>query len=511
MSFSYVFCAQPFFTIGQIVKVEVDITKGMYQFNIVGMASKSVDEARDRVSSAIKNSSFQAIKSRHEKITISLSPAELKKSGAFYDLAIAMAYLSALGELKIVPEGKLFIGELSLDGKLLAVTGILPMLIFAKENGYTDIYIPEKNISEALLVHDIRIYPVKNLLELAEHFKNIKVIKPKIATYKDLALNFPTPESNETSRKNDISRIKGHDFAKRGLLIAATGKHHICLYGPPGTGKTMLAKSLPSILPNLEYQEIIEVNSIHSVVGIKKDSLIINPPLRNPHHSASYSAIVGGGIKLRPGEISLAHHGILFLDEFPEFDRRVIESLRQPLEDGFINISRAEGSISFPSRFILVATMNPCPCGYYGSSVKNCSCTPHQIQQYRKKISGPIADRIDIWIHVNNINYQDLQANVNEKHKGNRVASEIFLEKNIKAREFRKNRELPIGTGEFGDSIHDPRLKKIFIEIADRLNLSPRSYYKLLGVARTIADLELSEHILEPHILEAVQYRKQDL
>lgn len=348
-------------------------------------------------------------------------------------------------------------------------------------------------------------------MELAEHFKNIKVIEPKIATYKDFALNFPTLESNETSKKNDMSRIKGQDFAKRGLLVAATGKHHICLYGPPGTGKTMLAKSLQSILPDLGYQEIVEVNSIHSVAGIKKDSLIIEPPLRNPHHSASYSAIVSGGIKLRPGEISLAHHGILFLDEFPEFDRRVIESLRQPIEDGFINISRAEGSISFPSRFILVATMNPCPCGYYGSSVKNCSCTPYQIQQYRKKISGPIADRIDIWIHVSNINYEDLQDGVNEKGESNGVTSKIFLEKNIKAREFRKNRQLPIGTGEFVDSIHDLKLKKVFTEIADRLKLSPRSYYKLLGVARTIADLELSEHILERHILEAVQYRKQDL
>lgn len=520
MSFAYVFCAQPFFAAGQIVKVEVDITKGLYQFTIVGMASKSVDEARDRVSSAIKNSSFQAMKSRHEKITVSLSPAEIKKSGAFYDLAIAIAYVSALGEIDLNSENKLFIGELSLDGKVLGVSGILTMVMYAKEKGFTEFYIPKDNLAEAKLIHDISIYPIDSLLELVYHIKNVKNITPVVSSYNELeSQNFLGDAPLQV--QNDISEIKGQDFAKRGLLIAATGRHHVCLYGPPGTGKTMLARAFHSILPNLSHKEMIEVNSIHGSTGVKNESLITKRPFRNPHHSASYSAIVGGGAQVRPGEISLAHHGVLFLDEFPEFDRRVIESLRQPLEDKTITISRADASVHFPSDFILVATMNPCPCGYYGSSSKHCVCTSYQIQQYRKKISGPIADRIDIWIHVNHVSYHDLQKSSYERNNRTGSISKEFLERVISAHTFQKQREDTLALEKNDTSrekeqksktkiILSKELENFVSQLAERLQLSPRSYYKLLSVARTIADLECSESILEKHILEAVQYRRQE-
>lgn len=508
MGFSYVYCAQAQHIHGNIIKVEVDVTKGMYLCTMVGMTSRSVDESRERVSSAIKNSGFKAMKSRHERVTISLSPAEIKKSGAFFDLAIAVAYLFSIGECTLDPEKKLFIGELSLDAKVTAVSGILAILSYAKSQGFSEAYIPKDNLEEASLISNITLYPIENLLELVLHLRGDA--KVQSFTYDEHSLKDTLSKKQETL-PDVFSTIIGQEFAKRALLIAASGNHHVCLYGPPGTGKSLLSRAFQTILPHLNYPEVIEVTNLHSIVGTNERKIITRPPLRSPHHSASYAAIVGGGVSLKPGEISLAHRGVLFLDEFPEFDRRVLESLRQPLEDGEISIARSSGSVCLPSQFILVAAMNLCPCGYYGSTHKTCICSAFQISQYQKKISGPIVDRIDLWVQVQNIPYEILQKAMQSKTKN--ISSSELLEQVVTARKFRDKRiqkqSIKIENLEASrEQISDSSITLLYT-IAQKLQISPRSYYKLLKVARTIADLEQSELILDAHILEAVQYRKQ--
>lgn len=391
MSFSRVYSAQINILDGQIITVETDISKGLHNFAIVGLADKAVDEARDRVGSAIKNSGLKSPKQSNQKIVVSLSPANVKKEGSYFDLAIALGYMLSNEEIKFDPEGKIFLGELALNGETKPLKGILSLVKSAKDLGFQEIFVPEKNAREAALIEDIKIFAVKNLIEVIDHLDDKKEFKIT-----------PQPKTEiiyETSKHLiDFSDIRGQELAKRGLEIAAAGGHNIAMYGPPGTGKTMLARAFTSILPELSKDDILEVTAIHSVAGILENSLVTQTPFRSPHSTSSYVSVIGGGTYPKPGEVTLAHKGVLFLDEFPEFDRRVLESLRQPLEDRVVNISRAKGSATYPTNFILIAAMNPPPT----------NASPAEIVRYQKKISGPILDRIDMWVNVLNIDYDKL-------------------------------------------------------------------------------------------------------
>ena len=502
MSFSKVYSAQTHLLNVTEVSVETDISRGLHAFTIVGLPDKAVEEARDRVSAAIKNSGFESPKSQNQKIVISLAPADVKKEGTHFDLAIALSYLLAAEEILFEAEGKIFLGELSLDGKLRPIHGMLPIARFAKEKGVKELFVPESNVAEAALIDGINIFGAKTLKEVCEHLANIKKIIPasptEISPYSIVSVT-------------DFSDVRSQERAKRGLLIAAAGGHNVAMYGPPGTGKTMLAKAFAGILPKLSFEEALEATGIHSVAGTLQETLIVNPPFRSPHHTSSYVSLVGGGATPRPGEITLAHHGVLFMDEFPEFDRRVIESLRQPLEDKVIAVARAKGTANFPANVLLVAAMNPCPCGNYGFKGKPCVCTPSSLQRYRRKMSGPIMDRIDIWLEVDRILPHELS-------QGGEVGEEskIFRNKVEKARKtqsarfkgtkIRKNGEMSARDLVLMVNL-EKEAEKMLNLAAERLGFSPRVYHRMIKVARTIADLEGSETIKPEHILEAVEYR----
>jgi len=503
MSFSKVYSAQTNLTSANTISVETDISKGLNAFTIVGLPDKAVEEARDRVSAAIKNSGFDSPKSKNHKVVVSLAPADQRKEGPSFDVAIALSYLVANKDLNFNPDGKLFLGELSLDGKVRGVKGILPIARFAKENGFMELFVPKENVREASIITGLSVFGVSDLTDLIKHLSQEKLIEksePTIIT------------KNEIESSIDFSDIRGQARAKRGLLIAAAGGHNVAMYGPPGTGKTMLAKAFSGILPGLIFEEALETTSIHSVAGILKEDFMINPPFRSPHHTSSYVSLIGGGIIPRPGEITLAHNGVLFMDEFPEFERRVIESLRQPLEDRVISVSRAKGTANFPANVLLVAAMNPCPCGNYGFKGKPCVCSPGTLSKYRRKMSGPIMDRIDIWLEVDKIlphelsdkeNTGELSKSLREKVKQARKLQEIrFKEKN----NLNKNAEM--SARDLVTLIQvDKEAEKMLNLASERLGFSPRVYHRMIKVARTIADLENSEIIKSEHILEAVEYR----
>ncbi|MBX4200081.1 YifB family Mg chelatase-like AAA ATPase [Candidatus Parcubacteria bacterium] len=501
MGVSRVYSAQTNLLSVQIIQVETDISRGLYAFSIVGLADKAVEESRDRVSAAIKNSGLSSPKTKNQKIVISLAPASVPKEGPAFDLAIALSYLLSAEEIDFSPEGKLFLGELSLDGTLRSVRGILPITKAALEKGFKEIFVPKDNTKEAALIDGIKVYGAANLNEVLKHLSGEKLITP--ATRTKLA-------TSKIETKTDFSDVRGQERAKRGLLIAAAGGHNAAMYGPPGTGKTMLARAFSGILPSLTFDESLETTSIYSVAGVLS-GFITEPPFRSPHHTASYVSLVGGGATPRPGEVTLAHRGVLFMDEFPEFERRVIESLRQPLEDKVISVSRAKGTAHFPADVLLVAAMNPCPCGNYGFKGKQCICTPSALARYRRKMSGPIVDRIDIWLEVDRVLPRDLS----EGEAGER--SEIFREKverarNIQKKRFENNKSKLFKNSEM--SARDITLVVVTSDArqtlnlaAERLGFSPRVYHRMLKVARTIADLDSSEDIKRDHILEAVEYR----
>ncbi len=519
MSFAKVYSAQVNLLRGAIVTIEVDLSKGLHTFSVVGLPDKAVDESKDRVSGAIKNSGYKSPKAKNQKIIVSLSPADLKKEGPFFDLAIAIAYLKAAGEIKFNSEKKIFLGELGLDGALRSMRGALPLAEEAKRKGYEEIYLPKENAVEAALVDGIKIFGARSLEEVIEHIDEIPIKlrnkngqtlenkKSKIPLQPKTKINY-----KKENRGGDFADIRGQEGAKRGLEIAAAGGHNIAMYGPPGTGKTMLARVFSGLLPDLGTKEVLEITGIHSVAGATQGELVCFPPFRSPHHTSSYVSLIGGGTYPKPGEVTLAHRGVLFLDEFPEFEKRVIESLRQPLEDNIVSISRAKGSAIFPSNFILVAAMNPCPCGNIGIKNKVCICKPSDIDRYKRKLSGPIMDRIDLWVSVGNVDYKKLGG------EGTGEKSEKIKERVSRARIIQKNRFKKLGreiatNSEMGvkDLSNIVKLKKevrdLLDDSAERLGLSARAYHRVIKIARTIADLENSPEVEANHILEAIQYR----
>lgn len=507
MNFARVFGAQPSLPAAQLVSVEADIGRGLHAFNVVGLPDKAVEEARDRVASAIKNSGLTSPKSTNKKIVISLAPAELKKEGAAFDLPVALSYLLAAEEFSFDPQGKLFAGELALDGTLRPIRGALSIALLAREKHLTELFIPAENANEAALVSGISVYPVRTLSDILSHLdmKNGFSIEQQVT---------PAHDPAEQGDRVSLSDIRGQESAKRGLEIAAAGRHNIALYGPPGTGKTMLARAARALLPDLSESEMIEVTAIHSLAGIA-DGAVRRPPFRSPHHTSSYASLIGGGTIPRPGEVTLAHRGVLFLDEFPEFHRDVVNALREPLEDSHVSVARARGSATFPANFMLIAALNPCPCGKYGT--RDCRCMPNVIDRYRRKISGPVADRIDMWVSVGDMSPETLALKLkSEDGQTEKARERVRLAREKQQVRFTGSTDMSTNADMGPKEIESlsrlsPEAEAALMKAAKQMKLSARGYHRTIKLARTIADLDGSGSIEPAHMLEALQYRQRDL
>lgn len=494
----------------RVIEVEVDINVGLHSFNIVGLADKALQEAKERVNAALKNSGVKPPNKENRRITVNLAPADLHKTGSHYDCAIAIGYLLATGQMKhFDTRGSLFAGELALDGALRSVPGALAIARMAVRKGFHTVYVPAGNANEAALVDGITIIPVPTLAALLHHLEGRALITPAS----------PVSFTAESQCSVDVSEIRGQAGAKRAMLVAAAGGHHLLMSGSPGAGKTMMAQALLSLFPPLSLHEAIEITQVYSAAGLLPDhSFFRARPFRAPHHTASPISVIGGGTHPRPGEISLAHYGILFLDELPEFRRDLLESLRQPLEAGRVHISRVKQALVFPSRFTLVAAMNPCPCGYYGDSEKECRCSAFEVLRYQKKVSGPLLDRIDIQLFVPRVAIEALRA----PQEGDRAnEGEAMRAKVSAARERQRARfaqaQLPLRLNSEMSSKHieahahfDSSAEQFLKTILAQSQVSARGYYRILKIARTIADLEASDHVSGDHLAEAYQYRVRD-
>ena len=511
MVFSRVHAAQIVGLKACIIDIETDISKGLNAFTIVGLPDKAVEESRDRINSAIKNTDYTPPKQTNQKTVISLAPAHIKKSGPLFDLPMSLGYLLSTNAISFNPEKRIFLGELSLDGILRPITGVLLLVTAAKKAGFKEIYLPKENAREAALIKGIKIFGAQTLKEVVEHLRENKneegVLQHQITEQ-------PTtvPIAEDTTTLVDFADIAGQESAKRALEIAAAGGHNIALFGPPGTGKTLLAKAFPSILPSLTFEKMLETTGIHSVARKLTRDFITTPPLRSPHHTSSYVSLVGGGSPPRPGEVTFAHNGVLFLDEFPEFDKKSIETLRQPLEDREIHIARSKGTERFPANFILIAAMNPCPCGNYGSE-KECVCAPLQLAKYQQKISGPIVDRIDLWVEVGHVDHRMLAKKDKHGDSTATIRARVAQARNTQSERYEKlNKKYRTNS-----ELNLPDMKEVILLsgavqnilqiAAQKMDLSPRSYHRMIKIARTIADLEDASEISENHMLEALQYR----
>lgn len=484
----------------KMITVEADSGGGDFGLiTIVGLPDAAVSESKERVRSALRNCGLLFPR---RKITVNLAPADLKKRGPAYDLPIAVSILALNNSFTVDFSRLLLIGELSLSGEVRPVTGILAIAMAAKQSGIQSLFVPQANAAEAALIDNLDIFPLASLQQLIKHLKN-EILIPR----------FQASEIKWERQQEcfDLNDIKGQESAKRALMIAAAGGHNLLFSGPPGSGKTMLARAMPSILPELNFSEKLEITKIYSAAGELRDSgLISQRPFRSPHHSASINSLIGGGSWPRPGEISLAHRGVLFLDEFPEFPRSILENLRQPLEEGLIQINRAAAHLKFPARFTLLAAMNPCPCGYFGDKEKNCRCGESQINIYRRRLSGPIIDRIDLHIEVSRVPWKKL-AEKNKSDNSTIIKEKVEIAREIQIRRFRNlsfltNAEIP---GSLIENFcpFDKNGRALLNSASEKMKLSARSYFKILKIARTIADLSQKQEILTEHIAEALQYR----